>query len=277
MTPHSFVVLHDVATGVEQVVHETPDLIEAPNWSPCGTFLVLNGGGRLFRLTLADGAIHWIDTGPLSALNNDHGISPDGKTLAVSESPARGTSCIYTLPITGGTPTKVTPLVPSYFHGWSPDGTTLTYTAQRDGLFQIFTIPARGGDETQLTSGSGHKDGPDYSADGQWIWFNSDHHGATADIWRIRPDGSDLQQMTDDAPVNWFPHPSPDGRRVLYLAYPEDVEGHPRGQDVALKLMPQNGGAARTVAEFHGGQGSINVPNWSPDGAAFAYVRYARP
>ena len=276
MTAQSFVVLHDVATGVEQVVHETPDLIEAPNWSPCGTFLVLNGGGRVFRLSLSDGAIHWIDTGPLNALNNDHGISPDGKTLVVSESPGRGTSCIYTLPITGGAPQRVTPLVPSYFHGWSPDGATLTYTARRDGLFQIFTIPVTGGDETQLTSGPGHKDGPDYAADGQWIWFNSDHHGATPDIWRIRTDGTDLQQMTDDARVNWFPHPSPDGRHVLYLAYPEDVEGHPRGEDVALKLMPQDGGAARTLAEFYGGQGSINVPNWSPDGTRFAYVRYAR-
>ncbi len=276
MTPHSFVVLHDVATGVEQVIHETPDLIEAPNWSPCGTFLVMNGAGRVFHFDLENKGIQRIDTGDLTALNNDHGISPDGTTLVVSQSPGRGTSCIYTLPITGGTPQRVTRQTPSYFHGWSPDGATLTYTARRDGLFQICTIPVTGGDETQLTHGPGHKDGPDYSADGQWIWFNSDHHGSTPDIWRIRTDGTDLQQMTADAPVNWFPHPSPDGHHVLYLAYPEDVQGHPRGQDVALKLMPQDGGRPRTVAEFHGGQGSINVPNWSPDGARFAYVRYAR-
>ena len=276
MSIQSTVVLHDIATGVEEVIHETPDLIEAPNWSPCGTFLVLNGAGRVFRLDLDTGAITWIESGALSALNNDHGISPDGQTLAVSDSPGPGTSCIYTLPIGGGTPKRVTALVPSYFHGWSPDGATLTYTARRNGLFQIFTIPATGGDEVQLTFSPGHKDGPDFSADGQWIWYNSDHHGATPDIWRIRTDGTDLQQMTEDAFVNWFPHPSPDGKHVLYLAYPEDTEGHPRGKDVALKLMPGDGGPARTVATFHGGQGSINVPNWSPDGARFAYVRYAR-
>ena len=276
MTPHSFVVLHDVATGVEQVIYETPDLVEAPNWSPCGGFLVLNGGGRIFRFDLQTKAIKWIDTGDLTALNNDHGISPDGSTLVISQSPARGTSCIYTLPITGGSPQRVTPRVPSYFHGWSPDGTTLAYTARRDGVFQICTIPIEGGEETQLTFGPGHKDGPDYSADGQWIWYNSDHHGGTPDLWRIRTDGTDLQQMTSDAAVNWFPHPSPDGVHVLYLAYPEDTQGHPRGKDVALKLMPQTGGSARTVAAFHGGQGTINVPNWSPDSACFAYVRYAR-
>lgn len=277
MTAQSFLVLHDVATGVAQVIHETPDLIEAPNWSPCGTFLVLNGDGRVFRFDLADRTIHLINTGTLDALNNDHGMSPDGTTLVVSNSPGRGTSCIYSLPITGGTPQRVTPRTPSYFHGWSPDGTTLTYTGRRDGMFQICTIPAPGGDETQLTFGPGHKDGPDYSPDGRWIWFNSDHHGTTPDIWRIRTDGTHLQQMTADAQVNWFPHPSPDGRYVLYLAYPDDVQGHPRGQEVELRLMPQAGGAAHTVAAFHGGQGSINVPNWSPDGRRFAYVRYARP
>ncbi len=277
MTPQSFVVLHDVVTGDEEVVYETPDLIEAPNWSPCGTFLVLNGSGRVFRFDLGTGRVQPIDTGPLTHLNNDHGISPDGTTLLVSESPARGTSCIYALPITGGEPRRITDLVPSYFHGWSPDGATITYTARRNGVFHICTCPLAGGAETRLTGGPGHRDGPDYAADGQWIWFNSDHHGQTPDIWRIRTDGRDLQQMTDDVLVNWFPHPSPDGQHVLYLAYPKDVLGHPRGQEVTLNLMPQSGGAARTVAAFYGGQGSINVPNWSPDARHFAYVRYARP
>lgn len=275
-TPQSFVVLHDVATSNEEVVYSTPDLIEAPNWSPCGTFLVLNGAGQVFRFGLKDQDVRRIDTRPLSALNNDHGISPDGSTLAVSESPGLGTSCIYTVPIGGGTPRRVTARTPSYWHGWSPDGTMLAYTARRDGIFQICTISVTGGAETQLTSGPGHRDGPDYSADGAWIWFNSDHHGATPDIWRIRPDGKDMQQMTEDSYVNWFPHPSPDGAHVLYLAYPGDVRGHPRGRDVALKLMPQSGGEPKTVAEFHGGQGSVNVPNWAPDGDRFAYVRYAR-
>ncbi|WP_415403911.1 TolB family protein [Tateyamaria sp. SN3-11] len=277
MSAQSFIVLHDIATGAEEVVYETPDLIEAPNWSPCGTFLVLNGGGRVFRFDLADGAITWIDTSPLRALNNDHGISPDGTRLVVSESPGRGTSCIYTLPITGGAPIRVTDEVPSYWHGWSPDGATLAYTAMRDGVFQIFTIPAAGGTERQLTFGPGHRDGPDYTPDGAWIWFNSDHHGTTPDLWRIRPDGSDLEQMTDDSQVNWFPHPSPDGQHVLYLAYGPHVLDHPRGEEVALKLMPQSGGPARTIATLFGGQGSINVPNWAPDARRFAYVRYARP
>jgi len=277
IAPQSTLVLHDVDTGVEEIAFESPDLIEAPNWSPCGQFLIVNGNGRIFRLDLNERSnLHPIDTGPHIKCNNDHGISPDGQRLVISDKVETGESCIYTLPIAGGTPKRITKATPSYWHGWSPDGHTLAYTARRDGLYQICTCPVAGGPETRLTFGPGHRDGPDYTADGAWIWFNSDHHGQTPDLWRMRPDGSDLEQMTDDTRVNWFPHPSPDGRHVLYLAYGEHMKFHPRGEDVELRLMPQDGGPARTVAAFHGGQGSINVPNWSPDGKRFAYMRYAR-
>ena len=278
---HSTLLLHEIATGREEVAYESDDLIEAPNWSPCGGFLVMNGDGRIWRLDL-DGTcrLQQIDTGHILHCNNDHGISPDGTTLVISDSPARGTSCIYTLPITGGTPKQVTPLRPSYFHGWSPDGARLTYTARREGVFHVCTCRVDGSDEVILTQGhtlrNGHRDGPDYTPDGQWIWFNSDHHANTPDLWRMRIDGSDLQRMTHDVRVNWFPHPSPDGMHVLYLAYPSHVQGHPRGEDVELRVMPASGGAPRTVAAFHGGQGAINVPNWHPDGTRFAYMRYSR-
>lgn len=274
---HSEIVLYNVVTDTEHVIYQTDDLIEAPNWSPDGRFLVVNGGGLIYRLDLkAPDQLHLIDTHPITHCNNDHGISPDGQTLVISDSPGRGTSLIYTLPITGGTPEQITAKAPSYWHGWSPDGATLAYTARRDGVFQITTCALDGSNEQVLTQGPGHRDGPDYTPDGEWIWFNSDHHGATPELWRMHTDGSQLERMTDDEFVNWFPHPSPDGKWVLYLAYPSDTEGHPRDKDVALKLMPQNGGAPRTLVEFHGGQGSINVPNWAPTGESFAYVRYPR-
>ncbi|MCG6903012.1 MAG: hypothetical protein LJE68_10055 [Rhodobacter sp.] len=273
----STVVLHQIDSGREEIAFETDRLIEAPNWSPCGRFLVVNGDGLIWRLDL-DGArkLVRIDTGRITHCNNDHGISPDGRWLVISDSPGRGTSSIYRLPIGGGTPQPVTDKTPSYWHGWSPDGARLAYTARRDGVFQICTIAVTGGAETVLTRGPGHRDGPDYSADGQWIWFNSDHHGGTPDLWRMRCDGSDIQRMTMDDRVNWFAHPSPDGRHVVYLAYPAHVTGHPRGEDVELRAMPPEGGSPRVIAAFHGGQGTINVPSWAPDGRRFAYVRYAR-
>ncbi len=272
------IVLHDVATGSEAVVHTADTHIEAPNWSPNGKFLIVNSAGAIFRLDLdAPATLRRIDTGPITHCNNDHGISPDGKSLMISDSPGRGTSLIYRIPIGGGTPVQVTPRAPSYWHGWSPDGGRIAYTARRGGIFHIATSALDGSDEVILTHGPGHRDGPDYTPDGHWIWFNSDHHGRGADLWRMRPDGTDLQQMSDDDRVNWFPHPSPDGRIILYLAYPEGTTGHPANLDVELRLMDAAGGNIRTIARFNGGQGSINVPCWAPDGRRFAYARYPTP
>ena len=271
----SELVVHDLSDGSETVVLATEAIIEAPNWTPDGKALIVNGGGLLFRVALDAPALERIDTGFATRLNNDHGLSPDGQTLAISDKVETGESCIYLLPAGGGTPERLTPKVPSYWHGWSPDGQTLAYCARRGGGYVIATCALDGSDEMVLTEPSYHSDGPDFSPDGQWIWFNCDAPGH-AQIYRIRPDGTDMQRMTQDARVNWFPHPSPDGAAVLYLAYPEGTMYHPAGLDVELRLMDPDGGNIRTIASLYGGQGTINVPCWAPSGAAFAYMRYMR-
>ena len=270
----SHIETYHLDTEIITSVYESDRLLEAPNWSRDGDFLIVNAGGRLYRLALqAPTALHLIDTGIHVQCNNDHGISPDGQQLVISDKTKTGASCIYVLPATGGEPRQVTTHVPSYWHGWSPDGGTLAYTAKRNENFNIYTIDVAGGEEFAVTQGTGHKDGPDYTRDGQWIWFNSDHGGGM-DLWRVRPDGSDLQQMTDDSDVNWFPHPSPTSDQVLYLAYEPGTAGHPANKPVKLKILDTISNNIRTVRDFIGGQGSINVPNWHPDGRQFAYIRY---
>ncbi|MBP0482808.1 TolB family protein [Sagittula salina] len=264
----------DMATRQSRVVLRSEALLEAPNWARDGA-LIVNGEGLLHRL--AEDGLSVIDTGDCDLLNNDHGLSPDGAWLAISDKTETGKSCIYVLPADGGTPRRVTQGVPSWFHGWSPDGARLAYTAVRDGQFAICTCPVAGGEETRVVTSAHHYDGPDYTPDGQWIWFNSERGGPASDLWRVRPDGSDLQQMTRGERVEWFPHPSPCGRHVLYLSYPEGTEGHPFGRHVELRLMPAGGGAPETLVNLYGGQGTINVPCWAPDGSAFAYVRYTEP
>jgi Tol biopolymer transport system component len=272
----STIMIYDVNSGTSHPVLTTDRLVEAPNWAPDGKSLMVNGEGRLYRLALDGGGdLVEIDTGFARTCNNDHGISPDGSQLVISDSTQTGQSCIYTLPASGGPPRRVTDNVPSYWHGWSPDGHTLAYCAKRDGVFDIYSIDAEGGAERRLTDGAGHNDGPDYSPDGQWIWFNSSRSGIMQ-IWRMRADGSGLQQMTDDRYSNWFPHPSPDGRLVLFLAYGPGVDGHPRDHDVELKQMAPDGSGVRTIVALFGGQGSINVPCWSPDASRFAFVQYER-
>jgi dipeptidyl aminopeptidase/acylaminoacyl peptidase len=257
-----------------RVVYTAPGRIEAPNWLRDGRTLLYNNGGRLYRIPVADGMPQVVDTGFATRCNNDHGVSPDGTLLAISDqSRGRRESLIYTVPVGGGTPRLVTPAGPSYWHGWSPDGKTLVYCGERGGEFDVYSIPVAGGQETRLTTARGLDDGPEYAPDGQYIYFNSDRAGRMQ-IWRMRPDGRAQEQVTDDAFNNWFPHPAPDGRSLVFLSYEKDVSGHPPDKDVTLRRLTLGTKKIDVLARFLGGQGTINVPCWAPDGRRIAFVTY---
>lgn len=264
----------DIGTGARRVVHRADVRFEAPNWSRDGRHLLINQQGQLYRVPVDGGTPVRLDVGAVEGCNNDHGYSPDGTMLAIS---CRPSSSVYVVPAAGGTPRRLTPLTPSYWHGWSPDGQTLAYVGQRDGEFDIYTMPVAGGPETRLTTAKGLDDGPDYTPDGRWIYFNSVRTG-TMRIWRMRPDGSDQQQVTFDAQyADWFPHPSPDGRWLVWVSFDASVEGHPPHKDVVLRLMPLGDARAtpKVLFPLFGGQGTLNVPSWSPDSTRFAFVSYA--
>jgi Tol biopolymer transport system component len=262
-----------VASTDRSVVYRTRDHIEAPNWSRDGKFLLFNSDGRIYKLPVTGGTPEPLDTGSQIHCNNDHGISSDGTQLAISDQTQDGKSRIYVLPIAGGAPRLVTPQAPSYWHGWSPDGKTLAYCAERNGQFGISTIPVDGGEENRLTTAPGLDDGPDYSPDGKYIYFNSDRTGRMQ-IWRMKPDGSDQEQITSDECNNWFAHPSPNGRWIVFLSYAKDVTGHPPNKDVLIRLMSLSDQKIQVLAKLFGGQGTINVPSWSPDSQTVAFVSY---
>ncbi|MGA2030291.1 MAG: hypothetical protein ABSG87_09495 [Verrucomicrobiota bacterium] len=262
-----------IASTDRTVVYHTRDHIEAPNWSRDGTYFLFNKNGRIYKLPAKSGTPELLDTGQQIRCNNDHGISPDGKWFTISDQTKEGGSRIYVLPIDGGKPRLITPLAPSYWHGWSPDGKTLAYCAERNTEFDIYTIPMDGGEETRLTTAPGLDDGPDYSPDGQYIYFNSERTG-TMQIWRMKPDGSEQEQITSDEYNNWFAHPSPNGQWIVFLSYANDVKGHPANQDVVLRLMTLSDRKIRVLAKLFGGQGTINVPSWSPDSRDIAFVSY---
>lgn len=259
-----------------RMVYHTRNHIEAPNWSRDGSYFLFNGDGDIFKLPVTGGDPQPLRIGNAIKCNNDHGISPDGTQLAVSGEavPGQG-SRIYLLPIEGGKARQITPLAPSYWHGWSPDGKTLAYCAERNGEFDVYTAPAVGGPETRLTTAPGLDDGPDYSPDGKYIYFNSVRSGLMQ-IWRMKPDGSDQEQITTDDFNNWFAHPSPDGQWIIFLSYDKSVTGHPANQDVTLRLMSLADKKIRVLAKLFGGQGTINVPSWSPNSRNVAFVSYQR-
>jgi TolB protein len=264
-----------IATGARRLVYSLRGRFEAPNWSRDGRFLVFNREGKIYRIAATGGDPAPVDTDFATICNNDHGLSPDGKLLAVSHHASEGKSFIYVLPADGGHPRLVTPLGPSYWHGWSPDGQRLAYCAERGGHYDVYTIPVAGGDELRLTDAPGLDDGPDYSPDGRFIYYNSERTGRMQ-IWRMRVDGSEQTQVTNDGFADWFPHPSPDGQWLIFLSYDPSVKGHPPDKDVSLRLMPLAGGAARVLVSLFGGQGTINVPSWSPDSREVAFVSYRR-
>ena len=267
----------DIHTGVRTVLKEFDYVIEAPNWTQDGEFLVYNSQGKMYTYELKTGTINEIDSGFATDCNNDHVLSPDNTQLAVSHfTNDDATSRIYILPLAGGKPTLVTDMGPSYLHGWSPDGKRLAYCAERGGQYDIYTISVDGGAETQLTDEPGLDDGPEYSPDGKYIWFNSTRTGLMQ-IWRMETDGSNPAHMVKEDANCWFPHVSPDGNLVAYIAYDKnDVEAGnpPPNKNVELRFVPAEGGASKTIVKLFGGQGTMNVNSWSPDNRTLAFVSY---
>jgi Tol biopolymer transport system component len=274
----SILEIYDVENETREVIYEFDYLIEAPNWSKDGRFLTYNSNGKIYQFDLETKEIQEIYSGFVNNCNNDHVLSPDGSDIAVSHGTKEdGKSRVYTLPLAGGIPRLITPLAPSYLHGWSPDGTILAYCAERSGTFDIYTIPVGGGEEKRLTYAGELNDGPEYNPAGDYIWFNSVRTGLMQ-VWRMKCDGSDQTQMTfEDEWNTWFPHISPDGKNVVMIAYRKgDLKPneHLPHKNVELRLMSAEGGKVKTVVKLFGGQGTINVNSWSPDSRKFAFVSY---
>ena len=274
--------LLDLESGHRQILRSSAEPFEAPNWTPDGASLIYNTSGRtesyrgrLHRFDLATRRATVIDTGFAIRNNNDHVLSFDGALIGVSDqSTEAGESTIFTLPVGGGTPRRITPLTPSYLHGWSPDAKFLVYTGGRGGELDIYEIPSDGsGPEIRLTDARGLDDGPEWSPDGRFIYFNSVRSG-TMQLWRMKAGGQDPEAVTHDEYNNWFPHLSPDGKRIAFLSFGSDVDpaDHPYYKQVYIRVMPVGGGPARVVAYVYGGQGTLNVPSWSPDGRMIAFV-----
>ncbi len=273
----SILEIYNLSTGERRVIKEFEHLIEAPNWRKNGRELIVNSEGNIEKVDIETGAVTVIDTGFCNQCNNDHVLAPGDDRIAVSHQTYEdGESRVYVIPIDGGKPELLTPIAPSYLHGWSPDGSTLAYCGERNGQYDIYTIPAGGGREVRLTFSDGLNDGPEYAPDGKKIWFNSVRTGLMQ-IWKMNPDGSGQEQITKNERNNWFAHVSPDGRKVIYISYQKgDVEpgDHPANKNVEIHMMTPDGENDQVLVELFGGQGTLNVNSWSPDGGKFAFVSY---
>jgi TolB protein len=271
--------IYDLASGKSELILSEKRHFEAPNWSRDGKFLLINAYGKLEKISPKGEKLGELNTGSVMKANNDHGYSFNGKTLFISSGKPEikgGSSFIYKVGAEGGEPVQLTPLTPSYWHGVSPDMKTMVYCASRNGNFDIYSMSTDGGEEIRLTTNQSLDDGPEYSPDGKYIYINS-YRSGMMQIWRMKADGSDPEQMTFDAHSNWFAHIAPNNQVATIISYVEDQkELHPFGHQVKLRLLNLKTKEVNDLTEpFYGGQGTINVPSWSPDGKKFAYVRYA--
>ncbi|CAM3472708.1 PD40 domain-containing protein [Occultella aeris] len=272
----------DVDTGELTLVHaSSTQLFEAPNWTPDGEYLLVNADGLLYRIPVGGGDLVEVPLGGIPAINNDHVLSPDGETVYVSANDGH----LYAIPFATARPRRVSndhgADFRHYLHGVSPDGSTLAYIGMligEDGAVttNVFTLPAAGGEDTQLTDDPFPNDGSEYSPDGQWIYFNSERASATpghAQLFRMATDGTGVEQLSHDERVNWFPHVSPDGARVVYVSFPAGTIGHPADRDVIIRVIEPDG-AVRDLVSLFGGQGTMNVSSWAPDSKRVAFVAY---
>ena len=268
--------IFDIYKKSRKVIYEYKSHFEAPNWSNDGKYLIFNQQGYLYKINLNSLSPKLIDTDFATRCNNDHGISPLGDMLVISHAEKESNlSLIYTLPINGGMPKLITKKGPSYWHGWSPDGKFLSYCAERNNNYDVYVIPTTGGKEIRLTDAPGLDDGPDYSPDGKYIYFNSVRSGKMK-IWRMNNDGTNQQQITYDKYNDWFPHPSPDGKWIVFLSYIDKVDpaSHPPFKHVMLRIIGTTDTKPVVLTKLFGGQGTINVPSWSPDSKRIAFVSY---
>jgi Tol biopolymer transport system component len=280
------------ADAAREVLSSDALLFEAPNWTPDGETLVINGGGRLFSVpaSAAPGSAEPVEIplGGIPEINNDHVLSPDGATVYVSAEDGH----LYAVPIGGAEPGGARRVSREkgdfrhYLHGISADGATLAYIglsfAGGERVTNVYLLPLDGSAETQLTDDAFQDDGSEFGPGpdgGEWVYFNSERAGGApghAQLFRVRADGTSATQLTDDERVNWFPHPSPDGAHVVYVSYPPGTEGHPENiADVRIRLTTPEGGTGRDLVTVFGGQGAMNVASWAPDSRRFAYVTYS--
>jgi len=268
----------DVETGSRKVVSTDPGSIQGPNWTKDGQSLIYNSSaGLMYKFDLASKSASILNTGFAKSNNNDHVLSFDGKMIGLSNYVGTNrTSTIFILPVTGSdNPVKITSEDSghSYFHCWSPDNKKLIFTGFRKGQYNIWSIDIATKKETALTTQPTLDDGAEYSPDGKWIYFNSVRTG-TMKIWRMKPDGTGQEQVTFDEYNDWFPHFSPNGKWIVYLSFPKDIDPatHPFYKQVYIRLMPTSGGVPKNIAYLYGGQGTINVPSWSPDSKRIAFI-----
>ena len=203
----------------------------------------------------------------------DSSTAPDDGAAAVHDilvvARVRGFDELFAVPLAGGAPEPLFPAELNAHHpSPSPDGARIAFASYRSGGSDIYVADAAGGQPRNLMPSEfpavHFDDAPAWSPDGARIAFSSDRGGRRA-IWTMRPDGSDMVQVTTSPAARDFePSWSPDGRRIVFRRVRDDA-GVAR-TDLAIVTLAT--GAVVDLPQ----PGNERHPSWSPDGAWIAYT-----
>jgi TolB protein len=236
----------------------------SPTWSADGRrlFFVSNRGGSmdLWQQRIGEDGRPVGEPEPLTT-----GIgmrtavfSPDGSKLAYSR--GRGVYNIWRVPILQDRPAtwddaeQITfDQAETHVSDLSPDGQVLLVSSDRAGNYDLWKLPAEGGEMTQLTVEPTSDGTPMWSPDGKEIAFYSLRSG-NRDIWVMSAEGGAARPLTSHPAVDVWPAWSPDGREIAFCSWRS-------GSDIWV--VPARGGDPRQITED---PAIDQLPVWSPDG-----------
>ncbi len=227
-----------------------------PAFSPDGQRIAFTTSGT-FLGTLTTTNVDGSDQRAILARNraiSEPDWSPDGKGFVF----IFHTHQYFSISVMGIFDTDYTPLtkaVTEQINGsprWSPDGSRIAFSSNRDGDSEIYVMDSSGGNVQQLTDNDTQDYSPAWSPDGSRIAFASVREG-NWDIYLMDLKGRNVRRLTEDSSVDWEPAWSPDGTR---LAFSSDRDG-----DWEIFVMQLDGSALTQLTD---NAAADTQPAWRP-------------
>ncbi len=155
--------------------------------------------------------------------------------------------------------------------GWSPDGARLVYWAHdpASGSYAIRTVKPDGTDPVTVVESADVLDAPAWRPDGQQIAYAALHEG-NWDVWVASPDGAETHRLTSSPDMESNPLWRPDGAVLSFKVAPAGTYSL-----TTENFMTFEAGLASPTIHAWSGPQSVQMSNWSPDGARVAYTAEA--